>query len=257
MKFASSVSDLVRYETEGKVGLITFNRPAKLNAINTAMARGLVDSLEAARGVRALILTGAGGNFCAGWDLRESGEDGSSSDRDIWTEGVSQLAKFPVPTLAAIEGHCLGQGLLYAICCDLRVAGERARLGFPEVRRGFFAGAGASQRIHKIIGPARAKELMFFGRPVSAETALTWGLVNRVAPDGQAVAMALEMATELAAGPTKALGVIKRLVDEGAELPLDEGIELEAKLGMELDPAEANEGVAAFLERRTARFPGA
>ncbi len=245
------MTEPITFEVRDSVGVLTLNRPAKLNAFNSAMAAGLRDRLKAVGNIRALVLTGAGRSFCAGWDLAESRDE---AGRQMWEEGISRLAGLAVPTVAAIEGHCLGQGLLYALCCDMRVAGDGARIGFPEVKRGYFPGDGASQRIVRVIGRVRAKELMLLGNPIDVQTALNWGLLNRVAPSGEALAEALRLAGELAAGPPKALSVVKRLVDEGAELTLEEAIQLEIRLEQELDPAEAEEGVAAFFERRPPRF---
>jgi len=247
--------DPVTLEGRGDVAVVTFDRPGRINAVDTGAAECLLRCLEQAAGARALVLTGSGGNFCSGWDLSEARGVRDSDSGQLWATGVARLADFPAPTLAAIEGHCLGQGLLYAICCDLRIAGEGARLGFPEVRRGFFAGSSASQRIVRVIGRARAKELMFFGNALDADTAALWGLVNQVTPRGGALESALARADELTRGPTRALAVIKRLVDEGADLPLAEGVKLERRLAAELDPAEIAEGVDAFREGRPARFP--
>ncbi|MHB8509216.1 MAG: enoyl-CoA hydratase/isomerase family protein [Candidatus Dormibacteria bacterium] len=252
-------SPTITVEDFGGLRVITFYRPKKLNAISEEVARGLLEGLHLPSGIRALVLTGAGGNFSAGWDLNEAKNDGTVAVReaDIWLEGVNRLARLPVPTIAAVEGYCLGQGLVYAVCCDLRVAGEGARMGYPEIRRGFYPGVSATQRTLRIVGPARAKELLFFGAHLDTATAERWGLIHRVTPGGGALTEARRLGEELAQGPTLALSLIKRLVDEGGDLPLDEGIVMETQLSAELHGGpDVAEGVAAFLERRPPRFVG-
>src|SRR5262245_322764 len=200
----------------GSTTIITLNRPAKLNAVNGEMVAGLLEALEDARRARAIVLTGAQGNFCAGWDLSEANQPGRDARKDpSWRRAVSLLAEQQCPTIAAIEGHCLGQGLLYAICCDVRIAAATASLGFPEIRRGFFPGSSASQRIFRLIGRALAKELMYFGSPITAEEASRWGLVNSVVSEGEALEEAMRWANALAKAPRTHVQATKRAIDAG------------------------------------------
>ena len=203
------------------------------------------------------FFTGAGGNFSAGWDLSEGLSKGGVEAVRVWPEGVSTLARLPVPTIAAIEGYCLGQGMLYAACCDLRVAAENAKLGFPEIQRGFFPSCGTSHAIVRLIGRARAKELMFLGQHVSAKQAHHWGLVNRVVPAGMPLSASLELAHSLAAGPGRALASLKALIDAGGETSLDAALALEADLARSMqDSPDAREGISAFNEGRPPDFVG-
>jgi enoyl-CoA hydratase/carnithine racemase len=242
--------------TEG-VALARLRRPSKLNAMNHPMMLELHALLDriATEQIRALVITGDQRAFSAGADLAERLDD--VPPHPNWLDTLNRMAAAPVPTIAAIEGHCLGGGLLLAACCDLRVAGETARLGAPEVLRGFFFGTGGTWRLPRIIGPARAKELFFYGDPIDARTAERWGLVNWVVPAGEALAVASERARRLARGPGLALREIKRLVDEGLEVPLEGGLALEEEGGNHLLGSEdVAEGVRAFLEGRPPEFRG-
>jgi enoyl-CoA hydratase/carnithine racemase len=216
LRMAESVVELT---WSGRVAVITLNRPAKLNAVNGEMAVSLVEALaKAASRARALVLTGAGGNFSAGWDLSEPGQRGFDARKHpAWRNAVAALATHPLPTVAGIEGYCLGQGLLYAICCDFRIGAEDATLGFPEIRRGFFPGSSASQRIVRLIGRSRAKELMFFGSPISATQASQWGLLNCMSTPRGAVSAAIEWGTKLAKLPPKRLAEMKQMLTEDSE----------------------------------------
>src|SRR4051794_18698909 len=187
----------IQHHTAGQVAIIALNRPAKLNAMNNAMAAELHTAFELPSNVRALVLTGNARAFSAGWDLTEA-DEAETEEVVSWPTMLTRLATLPVPTIAAIEGYCLGGGLVLAMCCDLRVAGTSARLGVPEIKRGFFPGVSGSQRLTRLVGRARAKELMFFGAHIDAETAERWSLINRVVPTGEALATATRLADELA-----------------------------------------------------------
>jgi enoyl-CoA hydratase/carnithine racemase len=163
--------------------------------------------------------------------------------------GFDALAAIPRPVIAAIDGFALGGGLELALACDLRVASESATLGFPEIHLGVFPGAGGTQRATRLIGPARAKELIWSGRRVGAEEALALGLVERVVPTGTVVEAALEWAAALASGPVVAMGLAKRAVDGGLDGSLAAGLDLEAAgfiQAFETDDARA--GIRSFLD---------
>jgi enoyl-CoA hydratase/carnithine racemase len=153
------------------------------------------------------------------------------------------------PVIAAIEGFALGGGFELALACDLRVAGDSARVGFPEILLGIFPGAGGTQRLSRLVGPARAKELVWSGRQVKADEAATLGVVDRVVPAGGALDAALEWAAELGRGAVVAMGIAKRVIDGGFDLPLADALTLEAAGFAEaFETADATTGIASFLE---------
>ena len=167
----------------------------------------------------------------------------------------NRLDFFPVPTIAAIEGHCLGGGLELALACDLRVAGETSRLGLPEVKLGVFPGGGGTERLPRLIGEARARELIYTGEPVDAREAWRIGLVNRLAPAGQALAAAQELGRVIAARPGITLRTVKAVMDRGLAMDLLQAEQVAIEAIAELFQSEAvREGVAAFLEKRAPRF---
>ena len=151
----------------------------------------------------------------------------------------------------------LGGGFELALACDLRIAGDGARFGVPEVRLGLLPAAAGTQRLARLLPAAIAKHLLMTGEPLSADDALRWGLVNRVVPAGEALAASLELARSLATGPPRALAAAKRLVDEGVEIPFDTAVGLERDaVAMLFTTDDRKEGVAAFLEKRQPRFAG-
>ncbi len=247
---------------DGHVAVLTIEREEALNALNAALLLELASAFELVEGdagVRALVLTGAGRAFVAGADMRAfadvrdafSGRDTALSGQDV----MSVLAALPIPTVAAVNGFALGGGLELALACDLRVAARGARLGLPEVSRGVIPGYGGTQRLQRLIGLARASDLVLTGRMVEAEEALSLGLVNRVADD--ALEGALELAQQCARNAPVALGLAKEALMRGADLSLAQGMEVEADLfGLALTTDDAKEGVASFLEKRDPRFVG-
>jgi enoyl-CoA hydratase/carnithine racemase len=250
---APSVPSTLRRTVDDGVVTIVLDRPARLNAMNAQMALDLQNAIGLSDDDRAIIVTGDDRAFCAGADL--SAFDEPQIEGAEWPDVVNQLAAVRVPTIAAIEGYCLGGGLLLAMCCDLRVAGRSAVLGFPEIHRGFFPGTGATVRLAHMMSPARAKELMFLGEHIDAEKAERYELLTEVVDAGQALARARELAAKLAAGPPRALAAIKVLIDQGRHLSVAEGIREENRLGADLGE-DPDEGVRAFLERRPPRFTG-
>ena len=240
------------------------NRPEKLNALNSDLVARLeqaLQQLEADEAIGAIVITGAGDRaFSAGSHVGEfeaqRGSDGRA--RHELEERVSRrLADLPMPTIAAIEGNALGGGLELALCCDLRVASVRARLGLPEVRLAVTPGSGGTQRLPMVVGPARAKELILTGRVIGAEEAGRIGLVNQVVPAGEARAASDELADEIAARGPLAVREAKRLIGRFSNLDIDAG------LAAELDASERVfasddmiEGASAFFAKRDPVYRG-
>lgn len=252
-------------EAHGGDGIVvlTLNRPERRNALGRAVVdrmREAVAALAVNRNARVVILAGAGGKaFCAGADLKER----VGMDVDAVGAFVSDLrammdevAALPQPTIAAIDGAALGGGAELALCCDLRVMGPDAVFGLPETHLGIIPGAGGTQRLPRLLGVARAKELIFTGRRVGAREALGLGIINRVGGDS-AVESAREMAAPILTAAPLALLQAKRAIDEGCSLPLDAALEVERRCYDATIPTEDRlEALAAFREKRPPVFKG-
>jgi enoyl-CoA hydratase len=258
------VSGLISLEV-GRVAHLTLVNPP-LNLVTEALLHELAAALEtleaAAPGdVRAVVVTGSGDRaFSAGSHVGEfeSQRGPAGRERHELESGVARrLAELPMPTIAAIEGNALGGGLELALCCDIRIASERARLGLPEVRLAVTPGAGGTQRLPRVVGMARAKELILTGRVLTAAEAERIGLVTLVVPAGGALAAADEVAADIALRGPLAVREAKRLVDQATDLDLASG------LAAELDASDRIfatddllEGATAFLEKRDPEYRG-
>ncbi|MFI0421608.1 enoyl-CoA hydratase/isomerase family protein [Spongiactinospora sp. 9N601] len=256
------MTELVRLVPGVCAEIILDNPP--MNVVTTELTARLHEVLKtvAADGdTRAVIVHGAGGRaFCAGSDIAEfESLHGRAAEGKVLLEKLvyRRLAGLAVPTVAAIEGHALGGGLELALCCDFRVATRRSKLGMPELKLGVTPGSGGTQRLPRIVGPARAKEMILLGEPMDAETALSAGLLTRVVEPGEALNAARALAATLAERGPVAMRIAKRLIDAATETPLDEGLALETD-GSEAVFAtdDVLEGARAFLEKRAPRFTG-
>ncbi len=247
------------------VATLRLQRPP-LNALSVALlaeiadAAGRISAGAAAGEVKAVVVLGGPKAFAAGADISEfSGPDEARRIAGEFRRAFDALAAIPRPVLAAVSGVALGGGLELAMACDLRIASDTARVGQPEILLGIIPGAGGTQRLARLVGPARAKELIWSGRQVRASEAVSIGLVDRVVPAAELEDRALEWATELASGAVVAMGLAKRAVDAGLDGPLAAGLDLEAGLFVESFRTEdAAAGVASFLEHGPgqARFSG-
>ncbi|MFE3738999.1 enoyl-CoA hydratase/isomerase family protein [Streptomyces sp. NPDC059134] len=248
--------------TDGVATVVLDNPP--LHVWNAAMTRGLTEALDAVErdpSAGVVILTGAGDRaFCAGSDIAEfapmraPGEAVAKKLRPQ-QELFARLAAFPRPVIAALNGHTLGGGLEIAVCCDLIVAEEQIGIGSPEITLGVFPGSGGTFRVARRIGTGRAKEMQLLGEPVTAATALAWGLVNRVAPRGRAVEVAKELAEILLRRPPRALALCASVIDAAHDLTEEELIERSLAASDEaFTSAESAEGVRAFLAKRAPDF---
>jgi enoyl-CoA hydratase/carnithine racemase len=254
----------VLVERRGNVGLVTLNRPAVLNSIDSTVREQLpaaVRELEGDPRIRAIVLTGAGDRaFCAGADIREFTPPSSLSiARDErrppwWIDVVAYCRK---PVVAAIHGFCLGGGLELALACDIRITAANGVFGLPEVRRGIIPGAGGTQRLSRVIGVGAALRMILTGEQVAAARAYEIGIVSEVVSPGALLDSALELASNIASAGPLALAYAKEAVRRGYELPLAEGLRLEADLAILLQSTEDRiEGMRAFQERRSPEFRG-
>ena len=248
------MAEFVTLSVEDGVGTIRLDRP-KMNAINDELYRGVHAAAEQAAAdpeVRAVVLYGGERVFAAGADIKAmsalSRETMLTWGREL-TDSFTRVQHIPKPVIAAITGYALGGGYELALCADFRVMGASAKIGQPEILLGVIPGAGGTQRLARLVGPAKAKDLVFTGRHVGAEEALEIGLADAVVPDDEVYATAVAMARKFAAGPPLALAAAKRAVDEGLDLPLTEGLALESRLFAELfDTEDQKTGMASFLE---------
>ncbi len=247
---------------------LTLNRPEALNAFNDELSFELQKALKEAekdKQVRCLVMTGAGKGFCAGQDLKSRSVGATNGQRPHLGESIEKryapiihkLHTMEKPVIAMINGVAAGAGASLAFACDLRVASEKASLIQAFVKVGLIPDSGACWLLPRLAGLGRAMEMMMLGEKIDAPTALQWGLINRVVPETELKATTQVLAEQLAQGPTKALGLMKRAVR------LAMGMELERYLGYEASLQEIagrtddyQEGVSAFLEKRVAQFSG-
>jgi enoyl-CoA hydratase/carnithine racemase len=245
--------DLVlRDDLPGGVVALRLNRPP-MNPLSKALLTAIGDAADDLRdddAVTAVVVLGSERALAAGADIAEFGDGAAAREIGrMFRRAFDGLAAIPRPVIAAIRGFALGGGLELALACDLRVAADTARMGQPEILLGIIPGAGGTQRLPRLVGPARAKELIWSGRQVRADEALAIGLVDRVVPDAETESTAIAWASELASGAVVAMGLAKRAVDEGLDGSLARGNDIEAEAFVEVFATEdAATGVASFLE---------
>jgi enoyl-CoA hydratase/carnithine racemase len=258
------MAEFVHLEVADGVATIRLDRP-KMNAVNARLRDELTEAARAADkdpAVRAVVLYGGERVFAAGADIKEMADmsyaDMTEHCRAL-QHSLNTVARIGAPVVAAITGYALGGGLELALCADFRVAGESAKVGQPEIQLGVIPGAGGTQRLPRLVGPAKAKDLIFTGRHVEAGEALAIGLVDKVVPDDQVYAAATELAARYAEGPAVALRAAKEAVDAGLEVDLDTGLEIERLHFAGLFATEDQKiGMRSFVEEGPgkARFLG-
>lgn len=251
----------VELTVDGPVALVRLDRPP-VNALAEDAALELKEAFEscADAAIRSVVVTGEP-HFAAGADIRgfQATFDAGVEERSAWTlqETIAALESLEKPTIAAVHGYALGGGLELAMGADFRYLADDARVGQPEVLLGLIPGAGGTQRLTRIVGYQRAKEMIFSGRQVDAEEAMAIGLADEVFPAGELLERAMEAARELATAPTRAIAAAKKALNSGTGLPVEQGILVEREAFNESFKTEdAREGVAAFIGKRQAEFKG-
>ncbi len=257
------MTSFISSERRGSIALVTIDNPP-MNALSSALLEELeaeLDALDADDDVRAIVIRGAGERaFVAGADIKEfpALREGSSGGpaRGLHRLG-HRMDAARTPFVAAIRGFCLGGGLELAMCCDVRVCADDARLGQPEIKLGLIPGGGGTQRLPRLVGLGRAQLLNLTGEFVDAETAYVWGLVEKVVPADELDSAALEVAGQIAAQSPHAVGVLRELARTTRDLSLEEGLRREADAFERcLRSEDGGEGVAAFIEKRAPTFIG-
>jgi len=256
------MESLVKVEKLDHIATITIDNPP-MNVLSNQVLAELAEifsELELDPETLAVILTGAGNRaFMAGADIKEFPqlfEKADVKEHILNTHQVfNQIENLPKPTIAVLNGFTFGGGCELALTCDIRIAESHAQLGLPEVKLGILPGGGGTQRLPRIVGAAKAKELMFTGEPISAVDALQIGLVNHVVPSGEGIKNATALAKKISAYSLQSLSRIKRAVNEGIALPLSSALDLEAELFADVFKTEdVKEGVQAFIEKRPPIF---
>jgi enoyl-CoA hydratase len=250
-------------EQKERVAIVTVNRPDKRNALNSAVRRELVSAFEQLRSAadtRVVIITGAGDKaFVAGADINEFAQRTPLEQRDAMSSRVlfDEIADFPKPTIAMINGFALGGGCELALACDFRIAARSARLGQPEIKLGIIPGGGGTQRLPRLVGAGHALRLIYTGELIGAEEAQRIGLVEIVTDDADLRSRTMEIANTIAAHSPVALQLAKNAVRAAWEVPLSAGLRYERELFVTAFTSDdKREGVSAFLEKRTPEFRG-
>jgi 2-(1,2-epoxy-1,2-dihydrophenyl)acetyl-CoA isomerase len=259
-------SEVVEVERREGLVTLTFNRPERKNALSgeswDALDRVLTEVWRRPED-RALLITGTGGNFSSGADLTQGGDpaarvpESTLQEMRRVNELTLRLKRLPKPTVAAVDGVCIGVAFGLAMACDLVVASESARFWAVFAKRGLTADGGLSWSLPHLVGHRRAKQIVMFGDAISAQQAADWGLVNEVVETGELAEIAGDWALRLASGPTTALSLMKRMVDASESLTFEQALEDEARsVHIAYTTDDLAEGMQAFIERREPRFRG-
>jgi enoyl-CoA hydratase len=256
--------ETLQFTVEESVGWVRLARPQKLNAINPQMVQELaavVDAVRADATIRTLVFTGTGRAFSAGADISELVGLATATRFLRFLEEIQRVydavEALDRPTLAAVNGLAYGGGCELAIACDLRIMGESATLGVPEILIGVLPGGGGTQRLPRLLPPAIAKQMIFFGEALDAASAARYGIANSVVPDEAVESTARAWARKLASLPPLALGAAKRLVHTAGHSDLRSGLDAERNaVGFLYGTEDGREGLRAFLEKRPAKFHG-
>lgn len=250
----------INYTVENGVALMSIDRPKALNALSRTIVDDmdkLLEKIKADVDIKVLVIYNEG-NFAAGADIGGMAEcDEEGAKAFSFSPTFNKLEALGIPTIAAIEGFALGGGLELALACDMRIAAENAKLGFPEINLGIMPGAGGTVRAARLIGISKAKELIFMGSNISAQQALAIGLINAAVPQDEVKRTALKWAEKIAQKGTVAMRTAKRTIDAAAEANVLDGVEIEASNWASLfNTEDQKEGMRAFLEKRKPVYKG-
>lgn len=256
--------EFLKVEEADQVAQVVINREKFLNALNAQVLQEIREcftGLSTQDGIRAVVVTGAGDKaFVAGADIAAMGRMSPSEAGKFGALGhgaMNAIDECRKPVIAAVNGFCLGGGLELAIACDFIYVSEKAKLGLPEVGLGLYPGWGGTQRLSRLIGPGRAKELVFTGRILSAQEAIVWGIANRICNPEDLLSQALTTAREIGKKGPLAVQMAKQVIREGLDLPLAQGLEQEkANFPRCFETEDLREGLTAFLEKRPPSFKG-
>lgn len=255
--------ETILVEKREQVAIITINRPDKLNALNSKVHEEGVNALENLRmdeQIRVVVFTGTGEkSFIAGADISEFAGQTPVSQRAVFQQRTlfNSIDTFPKPVIAMINGFCLGGGCELALACDIRIAGENARFGQPEINLGIIPGGGGTQRLTRLIGEGKAMEMILTGDMIDANTALNLGLVNHIYSSEELAKNTLKLAAKIATKSPIALQMAKEAVKTASKANLDEGLKREIDLfAITFSSEDKEEGVTAFLEKRQPEFKG-
>jgi len=229
--------------------VVTLNRPDAMNALSRELRADFVAAFgecSADPATRVVILTGNGKAFCAGFDLKELGDPRARAEDEGHNAVGKAMADFDGPVIGAINGHCITGGFEMALACDVLIASEGARFADTHARVGMLPGWGLSQKLPRLIGLSRAREMAFTGAPIPAQQAYEWGLVNRVLPADELLPQAMEMARNMCACVPEVLSAYRRLIDEGYSMPLDKALAWESEIAMDW----SSRVTAEAIERR-------
>jgi enoyl-CoA hydratase len=252
-------------EKKGSVGIITLNRPQKMNALNSQLLgelSELLDMYESDGSIKALVLTGSGKAFCAGGDIsvNDANDDALAAFvkfSRLTRETFHKIEIFKKPVIAAINGFAFGGGLEFALCCDLRVASEKAKMGLTETKLGVVPGAGGTQRLPRLIGTGLAKQLVFTAGIITGAEAYRIGLVNAVVPQEECLNKAVELAEEISVRAPLAVQAAKRCINMSRQVDLESGLDYEAECVKFVYCSEdREEGNRAFMEKRDPVWKG-
>lgn len=250
----------INFRTEKNISFIEINRPEVLNALNKDTVIEIekaLDEIRSDKTVKTLIVSGSGKNFAAGADIGGMADHTVLEAKEFtFNRAFNALQDLPVPVIAAVSGFALGGGLELALTCDFRICGKDAKMGMPEIKLGIFPGAGGTQRLPALIGPARAKMMIFLGNPIDADTAFQWGLCD-IVTDKNPIEEAVILAEKLAERPSAALSQCKKVINYGCYRNQREGIIYEEESWAALFATDdQKEGMKAFLEKRKPVFKG-
>lgn len=249
------------YKKENRIGILSINRPKALNALNSnllAQINRAVDMIYDDNEVDVLVITGEGKAFIAGADISEMKNMTPDEARDFSKLGNALFRKLELmekPVIAGVNGFALGGGCELAMACDIRIASGKAKLGLPEVSLGITPGFGGTQRLSRLVGMAKAKELVFTGKMINAQEAEKIGLVNEVADQGKLMDRVMEMAAQISALSRTAIKYAKSAINKGCETDIETGLDIEKDLfALCFAAFDQKEGMAAFLEKRKPKF---